>query len=99
MHACRSIWRLWMQTRAGDDFCDVHSRLMKKNYEQVPQWWFYALLAITFGLAMLACEGFSRQLQLPWWGLILACLIAIVFTLPIGIITATTNQVRYSYRH
>lgn len=40
-----------------------------------------------------ACEGFDKQLQLPWWGILLACAIALFFTLPIGIIQATTNQV------
>ncbi|CAL5438548.1 unnamed protein product [Camellia sinensis] len=29
---------------------------------------------------------------MPWWGLIFACIIAFIFTLPISIITATTNQ-------
>ncbi|GMH09568.1 hypothetical protein Nepgr_011409 [Nepenthes gracilis] len=90
----QSIWRLWTQTRSKikDEFSDVHSRIMKKNYEQVPQWWFHTLLICSFGLALFACEGFGKQLQLPWWGLILACAIAAFFTLPIGIITATTNQ-------
>ncbi|VAI69175.1 unnamed protein product [Triticum turgidum subsp. durum] len=39
-----------------------------------------------------ACEYYIEQLQLPWWGVLLACAIAFFFTLPIGIITATTNQ-------
>ncbi|KAL0317966.1 UNVERIFIED_CONTAM: Oligopeptide transporter 6 [Sesamum angustifolium] len=30
--------------------------------------------------------------QLPWWGVLLACAVAFVYTLPIGIIGATTNQ-------
>lgn len=72
---------------------DVHTRIMKKNYEEVPQWWFHIILVIMLGLAMYCCEGFGKQLQLPWWGLLLACLIALFFTLPIGIITATTNMV------
>ncbi|GAB2274201.1 oligopeptide transporter, variant 2 [Dionaea muscipula] len=90
----KSIWKLWSQARENlkDEFCDVHSRIMKKNYEQVPQWWFHVLLVCTLGLALLACEGFGKQLQLPWWGLIMACGIAAFFTLPIGIINATTNQ-------
>ncbi|CAK9145092.1 unnamed protein product [Ilex paraguariensis] len=71
---------------------DVHTRLMKKNYEAVPDWWFHTLLVTMFALALFTCEGFGKQLQLPWWGLILACAIALFFTLPIGIITATTNQ-------
>lgn len=28
----------------------------EENYEAVPQWWFYALLLLVIGLAMLACE-------------------------------------------
>ena len=66
---------------------------MKKNYKQVPQWWFYIILFLMLALAMVACEGFGKQLQLPWWGLLLACGIALFFTLPVGIIQATTNSV------
>ncbi|KAF4368814.1 hypothetical protein F8388_021426 [Cannabis sativa] len=85
---------IWQQTKATfrDKFGDVHTRLMKKNYEAVPDWWFYTLLAVVLALAMLACEGFGRQLQLPYWGVLLAISMALIFTLPIGVITATTNQ-------
>ncbi|KAJ8760199.1 hypothetical protein K2173_011055 [Erythroxylum novogranatense] len=85
---------IWQQTRAafGSNFGDVHSRIMKKNYEAVPQWWFYTLLIIVTGLAMIACEGFGRELQLPYWGVLFAMGLALLFTLPIAVITATTNQ-------
>jgi len=66
---------------------------MKKNYDAVPQWWFYSLMLIMTVLAMVACEGFGRQLQLPYWGVLLALGLAVFFLLPIGVITATTNQV------
>jgi drug/metabolite transporter (DMT)-like permease len=92
---CRAIWQ---QTKAtfNDKFGDVHTRVMKKNYDPVPQWWFYILLVVVVGLAMLTCEGFGKQLQLPYWGVLLAIVMALLFTLPIGVITATTNQVCYS---
>ncbi|XP_056159930.1 oligopeptide transporter 1-like [Syzygium oleosum] len=85
---------MWQQTKATfrDKFDDVHTRLMKKNYDAVPQWWFYSLMLIMTGLAMVACEGFGRQLQLPYWGVLLALGLAVFFLLPIGVITATTNQ-------
>ncbi|GMP73519.1 hypothetical protein CsSME_00031252 [Camellia sinensis var. sinensis] len=85
---------IWEQTKVSfqDKIGDVHTRLMKKNYDVVPQWWFYAILMLVVGLSMLACEGFGRQLQLPYWGVLLAMALAFVFTLPIGVITATTNQ-------
>lgn len=66
---------------------------MKKNYEPVPQWWFHCLLILVIGLSLLTCEGFGRQLQLPYWGIVLAIGLASIFTLPIGVIVATTNQV------
>lgn len=85
---------IWQQTKAslGDKFGDVHTRLMKKNYDVVPQWWFYSLLIVVIGLAMFACEGFNRQLQLPYWGILLAMFLALMFTLPVSVIVATTNQ-------
>lgn len=72
---------------------DVHTRIMKRNYKEVPQWWFHSILILMVALALFACEGFDKQLQLPWWGILLACGIALFFTLPIGIIQATTNMV------
>ncbi|KAK7840336.1 oligopeptide transporter 1 [Quercus suber] len=89
----KTIWTLWKQTASAtkDNYTDVHARLMKKNYKQVPQWWFCTILVLRVALAMFACEGFDKQLQLPWWGLLMACGIALFFTLPIGIIQATTN--------
>ncbi|KAE8666446.1 Oligopeptide transporter 5 [Hibiscus syriacus] len=48
--------------------------------------------AIFMRLSILACEGFGKQLQLPWCEVLLACVIALCFTLPVGIIQATTNM-------
>ncbi|XP_047965145.1 oligopeptide transporter 5-like [Salvia hispanica] len=87
----KTIWALWTKTKSKFKL-DVHTRLMKKNYESVPDWWFHSILALVFGLSLFACEGFGKQLQLPWWGLILACAMAFFFTLPVGIIQATTNM-------
>jgi hypothetical protein len=73
---------------------DVHTRLRKRNYAAVPQWWFQVMLVLVLGFSVFTCEGFGRQLQLPYWGVLLAAGLAFFFTLPIGIITATTNQVQ-----
>ncbi|KAB2026910.1 hypothetical protein ES319_D06G253600v1 [Gossypium barbadense] len=69
-----------------------HGRIMKKNYEAVPQWWFYMLSSIVIGLAVLISQGFGKQFQLPYWGVLLAIGLALFFTLPVGVIMATTNQ-------
>lgn len=71
---------------------DIHTKLMRK-YKQVPEWWFVIILIGNIALTIFACEYYIEQLQLPWWGVLLACATAILFTLPIGIITAITNQV------
>ncbi|THG06023.1 hypothetical protein TEA_014357 [Camellia sinensis var. sinensis] len=42
--------------------------------------------------SLVPCIFLNNQVQMPWWGLIFACIIAFIFTLPISIITATTNQ-------
>ncbi|KAI3842416.1 hypothetical protein MKW92_022590 [Papaver armeniacum] len=70
---------------------DIHTRLMKR-YPEVPNWWFHVLLAATVVVSLLLCTVLKDQVQMPWWGLIFSCALAFIFTLPISIITATTNQ-------
>ncbi|CAN6233862.1 unnamed protein product [Urochloa humidicola] len=70
---------------------DIHTRLMK-TYDDIPGWWFYSLLALSIIVSLILCTVLKREVQLPWWGLIFACGMAFIFTLPISIITATTNQ-------
>ncbi|KAK7826111.1 oligopeptide transporter 9 [Quercus suber] len=84
---------IWEQSKSSfqDKTMDIHTKLMRK-YKQVPEWWFVIILICNIALTIFACEYYIEQLQLPWWGVLLACAIAILFTLPIGIITAITNQ-------
>ncbi|KAI3897021.1 hypothetical protein MKX03_015845 [Papaver bracteatum] len=70
---------------------DIHTRLMKR-YPEVPNWWFHVLLAATVVVSLLLCTVLKDQVQMPWWGLLFSCALAFIFTLPISIITATTNQ-------
>ncbi|WOK98677.1 oligopeptide transporter 4-like [Canna indica] len=70
---------------------DIHTRLMKK-YADIPAWWFHILLVLTLTVSLILCIVLNDQVQLPWWGLFLGCAMAFIFTLPVSIITATTNQ-------
>ncbi|KAL0718430.1 hypothetical protein Bca4012_067752 [Brassica carinata] len=70
---------------------DVHTRLMKR-YTDIPSWWFYSMLASTLLVSLALCVFLNDQVQMPWWGLVFASAMAFIFTLPISIITATTNQ-------
>lgn len=71
---------------------DIHTRLMRR-YKDIPSWWFYLLLAVTFAVSLIICIVLNDQVQMPWWALFFASAIAFTFTLPISVITATTNQV------
>lgn len=85
---------LWKQTKSAfgeTKKADIHTKLMQV-YKQVPMWWFYVILVVNIVVIIFACEYYNYMLQLRWWGVLLACAIAILYTLPIGIITATTNQ-------
>ncbi|MCO5579657.1 hypothetical protein L7F22_033514 [Adiantum nelumboides] len=82
---------IWYRSRAAMHVKrDVHTRLMEK-YADIPQKWWSFLLVGSVGLSLIICLVFKDQVQLPWWGLLLACVLAAGFTLPIGVITATTN--------
>ncbi|KAJ7965302.1 Oligopeptide transporter like [Quillaja saponaria] len=85
------IWKQTKRAFEGSKKMDIHTRLMKK-YKSVPMWWFLVILVVNIAAIIFACEYYNESLQLPWWGVLLACAISIFFTLPIGIIQATTNQ-------
>ncbi|GAA0140469.1 hypothetical protein LIER_01810 [Lithospermum erythrorhizon] len=70
---------------------DIHTKLMSK-YKSIPNWWFYFMLAASFCLSLAMCIFMKKEIQLPWWGLLWSVALAFVFTLPISIISATTNQ-------
>ncbi|XP_047325143.1 oligopeptide transporter 4-like [Impatiens glandulifera] len=84
----KEIWGRFRKTY--EKKMDIHTRLMK-NYKDVPGWWFYLVLVVAMVLALFLCIYMNDQVQMPWWGLILACGLALSFTLPISVITATTN--------
>ncbi|WZY81360.1 hypothetical protein YC2023_027744 [Brassica napus] len=86
---------LWKQTRGAfkrNKKMDIHTRIMKKNYKEVPMWWFLVILVINIAVIVFISVYYNATVQLPWWGVLLACAIAVVFTPLIGVIVATTNQ-------
>lgn len=85
----REIYTRYRASYKGKE--DVHTRLMRR-YEDIPSWWFYLLLALTVAVSLALCIFLNKQVQMPWWGLLFASALAFIFTLPISIITATTNQ-------
>lgn len=89
----RDLWQL-SKGVLKDKPMDVHMKLMR-SYKQVPEWWFLCVLFVNILATLFLCGYNNEQLQLPWWGVLLACILAFGFTLPVGIIRATTNQVKF----
>ncbi|KAH9621725.1 hypothetical protein KSS87_000587, partial [Heliosperma pusillum] len=85
----REMYERFRESYKGKE--DIHAKLMK-NYKDIPSWWFYLLLLATTAVSLVLCIVFKDEVQIPWWALLFACAIAFIFTLPISIITATTNQ-------
>lgn len=78
-------------SKKGAGTMDVHTRLMS-GYPDIPTSWFLSLLLICIVGVIVICLRFEKQVQIPWWGVLLGCTIAAILTLPIGVIAATTNM-------
>ncbi|KAI7865237.1 OPT family small oligopeptide transporter [Spinellus fusiger] len=76
-------------TKSRDENDDIHRKLMRV-YPEVPHWWYLSVFIISFGVSFAVI--YCWPIGLPWWGLILAIAIPLIFVLPIGIIQAITNQ-------
>ncbi|KAJ2200345.1 hypothetical protein IW141_001788 [Coemansia sp. RSA 355] len=81
-----SIMEQMRQARTLNE--DVHMRLMRV-YKEVPHWWYGVTFVITFALSIVTCEVYNLM---PWYWVIVATVIPLVFTVPIGIIQAISNQ-------
>jgi OPT family small oligopeptide transporter len=85
---------LWHGTQVRDGFTghtkrDIHARLMRNNYLPVPRWWFAFLTLGLLAMAIALVEGYDTQL--PWWSILLAFAIALIYFIPCGIIQGITN--------
>ncbi|TGO65624.1 hypothetical protein BOTNAR_0076g00180 [Botryotinia narcissicola] len=82
----KTIWRQWKLARDQDD--DIHMKLMKK-YKDAPDWWYITLEVIMLALSFVVILVWDTHF--PWWAFIVCVTIPIIWTVPVGIIFATTN--------
>ncbi|KAM5344246.1 hypothetical protein ACJ41O_012783 [Fusarium nematophilum] len=90
----RSLWMSLKKNGEHDEFKDVHTRLME-TYREVPEWWYLILniIAIALGVACVAGWPTHTSVGVVFFGIALA----ILFTIPTGIIFATTGiEVEYN---
>ncbi|KAI9357610.1 OPT oligopeptide transporter protein-domain-containing protein [Zopfochytrium polystomum] len=83
------IWRRFRTAMRDLDTSDIHAKMMDV-YPDVPDLWYIILLAVNLVIAIGVCQwgGFD----LPWWGVILGLLLAVVSIIPIGTIQAISGQ-------
>ncbi|KZT18817.1 small oligopeptide transporter [Neolentinus lepideus HHB14362 ss-1] len=82
--------QIWVQSRRSlSEQPDIHARLMSR-YPQVPDWWYMCIFAVMFVFGIVSIEVWHTQM--PVWAFILALVISFVYTIPIGMIQAITNQ-------
>ncbi|KAH8995631.1 OPT oligopeptide transporter protein-domain-containing protein [Lactarius akahatsu] len=85
-------WRLWeadgKREVSPDDDIDPHYREMLK-YPDAPNSWYGAVLASAFVTAMVII--YKTDSTLPWWGFIIACLLATLSILFFGSLYAMTG--------
>ncbi|KAM0314305.1 hypothetical protein ACHAO8_004811 [Botrytis cinerea] len=82
----RTIWRQWKFARDQD--YDIHMKLMKK-YKDAPDWWYITLGAVMLALSFVVILVWDTHF--PWWAFIVCVAIPVIWTVPVGIIFATTN--------
>ncbi|KAG0271009.1 hypothetical protein BGZ95_001260 [Linnemannia exigua] len=68
---------------------DIHTALMRA-YPEIPGWWFGILFVICFTMAVFVC--ITTEIRLPVYALILALVLAAVFTIPMAIIQALSSS-------
>ncbi|TFK87105.1 OPT oligopeptide transporter [Polyporus arcularius HHB13444] len=82
--------QIWIQSRRSlSEQPDVHARLMSR-YPQVPEWWYSIIFVTMFAFAVISIEVWDTQM--PVWALVLGLLLSFVYTIPVGMIQAITNQ-------
>ncbi|KAN0129006.1 oligopeptide transporter [Lactarius tabidus] len=82
--------QIWTQARRSlSEQPDIHARLMSV-YKEVPDWWYISVFLSMFVFGVIAIEVWNTQF--PVWAFVLALIISFVYTVPIGIIQAITNQ-------
>ncbi|KAI0180949.1 small oligopeptide transporter [Hypoxylon sp. FL1284] len=87
LHQSKAIWAQYRNST--NEKPDIHMKLMQK-YKEAPSWWYMSLFGIVLALAFVSVLAYPTNLT--WWGFLLAVAISFVFSLPIGIIEAVTNQ-------
>ncbi|KAG9012911.1 hypothetical protein FRB94_004721 [Tulasnella sp. JGI-2019a] len=79
--------QIWIQALSEQP--DIHARLMS-NYKEVPEWWYGLVFITQFIFVVISLEVWHTQF--PIYAFVVTLLVAFVYSIPIGMIQAITNQ-------
>ncbi|KAI8903159.1 OPT oligopeptide transporter protein-domain-containing protein [Gorgonomyces haynaldii] len=85
----RQVGQALRQANTAEGLKDTHNVLMEA-YPDFPEWAYAVWLLVFTVLSVVVCE--ITPFHMPWWATLLATFMAIVFTIPIGIIQAVTGS-------
>ncbi|KAK4157987.1 OPT oligopeptide transporter protein-domain-containing protein [Chaetomidium leptoderma] len=87
LHHGKTIWRQYKSSTTEKP--DIHMKLMRR-YKEAPTWWYMSLFVVMLAIGFVTVLAWPTNLT--WWAFLLAVFISFVFSLPIGIIQAVTNN-------
>ena len=64
-------------------------KLMRK-YKEAPEWWYMTIFGVSTLASLVIITVYPTEFL--WWAFLIAIALSSVFTLPIGIVQAVTNQ-------
>ncbi|KAE8155123.1 OPT oligopeptide transporter protein-domain-containing protein [Aspergillus avenaceus] len=62
----------------------------KSRLSEVPMWWYLCVTVLALFLSIFSVEYWNAELK--WYGVLLACAVALVFFPPLALVYATSNQ-------
>ncbi|PKK77193.1 OPT superfamily oligopeptide transporter [Rhizophagus irregularis] len=77
----KDIWKRFKSSR-DEKRHDIHSKLMSV-YPEIPNTWYSTIFFIMLLIAIVL--GYTTEVNLPWWGLLMAIRLSIIMVLPIGL--------------
>ncbi|RIB16524.1 OPT family small oligopeptide transporter [Gigaspora rosea] len=84
----KEIWNRYKKTREEEDKEDTHCKMMSA-YPEVPYYWYGGIFFVMLIIAMILGE--TTGARLPWWGVLLSVILAVLMVIPIGVINAISN--------
>ncbi|KAK9328603.1 OPT oligopeptide transporter protein-domain-containing protein [Lipomyces starkeyi] len=75
---------------AYESFDDPHSRMMRA-YKEVPDWWYLAILILSFVFGVICVEIYRQDTNTPVYGIVVTIVVSAAFLIPLSVIRSVTG--------